>query len=98
MTNLSLARVPVALATTAFKVYPYPGAERAKDKIKYLFRGLLTPKLTQQWFQFLSRPELAVVTEQNPRIFGKLQRPYLHLKLRPAMRLKALTQHYGFVA
>jgi uncharacterized protein VirK/YbjX len=98
MKDLSLLGVPKALLATASAVYPQPGMKRLKDKVKYVFRGLLTPRLTQQWFQFLSAPELAALAQNCPRILTKLQRPYLHIKMQPAMRLKALTEHYSFIS
>src|SRR5258706_14748672 len=91
--NLDLAR---SLLATAPRVYPQPGLNHLKDRIKYCLRGLLTPNETWEWFEFLSQPELAPLLRSHSRILSKLQRPYLHLHLRAKQRLKILKEHFGF--
>jgi hypothetical protein len=94
--TVGLIQLPSALLRTAGIVYPSPGLRRLKDKAKYVGRGLLTPGLTCEWFTLLARPEMGFATHAQPRIYSKLQRPYLHKDLPPAARLAALREHYRF--
>jgi uncharacterized protein VirK/YbjX len=94
--SVGLVQLPSALLRTAGIVYPFPGLRRLKDKAKYVARGLLTPGLTCEWFTLLARPEMGFATHAQPRIYSKLQRPYLHKDLPPAARLAALREHYQF--
>lgn len=85
------------LVRTAGQVYPFAGVRRLKDKSKYVARGLLTPRLTRAWFEILDQPELEPFRRWHPRLFSKLQRPYLHRQLKPAAALAALRAHYEFI-
>jgi uncharacterized protein VirK/YbjX len=89
--------LPKALIATAPRLYPEPGTKRVKDKVKYVLRGLATPRLTREWFQLLHQPGLGALVQSNPRMLSKLQRPYLHRGLRPSQRLQVLKEHYAFV-
>jgi uncharacterized protein len=93
----NLFRLPSALVRTVGKVYPFPGFQRFGDKAKYVARGLLTPQLTCEWFTLLAQPEMEIICRIQPRLFSKLQRPYLHKDLAPSDALAALKSHYGFV-
>jgi len=93
----SVFLVPVALWVTASRAYPFEGSHRLKDKAKYIGRGLLMPRLMHRWFQFLRQPEMLPLVAACPRLYSKLQRPYLHLKLGAKDRLSALSEHYRFV-
>ena len=87
-----------ALYRTAGRVYPDSTWGDVLARMKYCVRGLLAPLPTARWFQILESPALIEVTLSHPRIFSKLQRPYLHRRLGLRDRLKVLTQHYSFVA
>jgi uncharacterized protein VirK/YbjX len=91
---LGLVRVLFAGAT---QMYPQRGLQRAKDRAKFCLRGLAMPLLTRQWFQLLANPTLSVVVRNSPRVLSKLQRPYLHRKLKARERLNVLKEHYRFV-
>ena len=95
---MSTFKMIATLFQSASRVYPDPGMRRAKDKVKYILRGLAMPTLTRQWFQLLARPELSVAVRSYPRLLSKLQRPYLHRKLNADQRLKVLVEHFGFLA
>ena len=95
--ELSLLGLARALFEGASRVYPEKGAQRAKDRAKFCLRGFAMPRLTRQWFQMLAKPELAVAVRNCPRILSKLQRPYLHRKLKPTEQLQILQEHYRFV-
>ena len=95
--SVGLFQLPAALVRTAGIVYPFPGLRRLKDKAKYVARGLVTPGLTCEWFSLLARPEMGFAVRSQPRIYSKLQRPYLHKNLPPAGRLTALREQYNFI-
>ena len=95
--ELSLLGLARALFAGASQVYPQGGLQRAKDRAKFCLRGLTTPQLTRQWFQLLAHPRLAAVVRNSPRVLSKLQRPYLHCRLKPQERLNVLSEHYRFV-
>jgi hypothetical protein len=85
------------LVDTAPLVHRVPTAGGLLKRAKYVARGLAFPKCTGEWFQFLQRPELAVVIQNHPYLYHKLQRPYLTCNLSTRERLEALKEHYGFV-
>ena len=60
-------------------------------------RGLAWPAATAEWFQVLGNPALAAVVRHSPRLYQKLQRPYLTCRLHTAQRLESLRQHYQFI-
>ncbi len=73
-----------------------PGWDWRIKRWKFIGRAALTPGLTRRWFKLLGRAELASLVSQRPRLFGKLQRPYLFRSLGPRRRLQALEAHYTF--
>ena len=85
------------LWSTAPLVHPDPGFRDQLARLKYCVRALRHPRLTLEWFRLLDQPRLRPVTRRHPRLFSKLQRPYLHRRLGPAARLEAMRQHYGFL-
>jgi uncharacterized protein VirK/YbjX len=86
------------LADTARLVHRVPDFSGKLKRAKYVARGLLYPSYTREWFEFLQRPELAIVIRNHPCLYHKLQRPYLNCKLTTRQRLDSLRQHYEFVA
>jgi uncharacterized protein VirK/YbjX len=86
------------LVKSAALVHPDAGMRDAVWRVKYVLRGLARPGLTRKWFFLLQRRELSAVVRTHPHVLSKLQRPYLHRALGPASRLKALQNHYAFVA
>ena len=78
-------------------MHPEPGFRDKLARLKYCVRALQHPRLTQEWFRLLDQSRLRPVTQRHPRLFSKLQRPYLHRRLSPAGRLEAGRQHYGFL-
>ena len=95
---MDLTRLWPQIVARAQKACDRPGWDWRLKRWKFIARAWLTPRLTRRWFAVLDRPELAPLVGQRPRLFGKLQRPYLHRSLRPAGRLKILEDHYEFVA
>ena len=94
--ELSLIQLPEILLTTAAKVHPGHDFTSSKHQLKFLVRGLMTPRLTADWFRLWQTPELSPLAQHHPRILMKLQRPYLHSGLSPKTRWKILRQHYSF--
>jgi uncharacterized protein VirK/YbjX len=66
-------------------------------RAKYVARGLIFSRYTQEWFDFLNRPQMSIVIRHHPYLYHKLQRPYLNCTLSTRQRLDALKQHYSFV-
>jgi uncharacterized protein VirK/YbjX len=81
----------------ARQVHPEPTLAATLSRVKYCVRGLAAPRLTAEWFAFLSLPGLQALAEQYPYIFSKLQRPYLHRRLHARQRLAQLKTHYEFI-
>ena len=73
-----------------------PGWDWRLKRWKFIARAWLTPRLTCRWLAFLERPGLGPLVTARPRLFAKLQRPYLFRSLRPAQRLEVLEAHYEF--
>ena len=86
-----------ALYRTADRVYPESTWGEALYRGKYLVRGILAAGPTLRWFQLLESRDLVGLTLSHPRIFSKLQRPYLHRRLGLRARLAVLEAHYSFV-
>lgn len=85
------------LSRTAGHVHPDPGWGDQLARMKYCARALLTPWRTAAWFKRLEAPELADLVRVHPRLYSKLQRPYLHRRVTVSQRLDLLQEHYGFV-
>ena len=86
------------LADTAPLIHRVPTAGGILKRVKYCLRGLAYPRCTKEWFDLLQTPELAVIVNNHPCLFHKIQRPYLNRSLNTHQRVEALRQHYGFVA
>ena len=86
------------LVKTAPLIHPGRRPRSVLKHAKHIVRGLAFARHSQEWFQILQKPELAVVADNHPYLFQKLQRPYLNRTLKTCQRLAALRQHYHFVA
>ena len=84
------------LSRTAGRVHPDSNLGDRIARMKYCIRGLLAPWRTNAWFAQLRSPELRVLVRTHPRIYSKLQRPYLHRRVTLAQRLRLLQEHYAF--
>ena len=91
---LSLLR---KLRHAAIFIHSGSGLGSGYKRMKYCMRGLIFAASTEEWLQILETPALAVVVRHSPKIFQKLQRPYLTSTLRTHERLATLRQHYQFV-
>lgn len=78
-------------------LYPGSGHQTAIRRWKHVGRSVLYLPWTAEWFRFLDTPNLRVATAARPRVFAKLQRPYLTRRHRVPARLAALKQHYGYI-
>ena len=90
------------LAQVASQIYRdvYRGRRGAKyylSILKFCFRGLCLGSMTADWFSILDQKQLAPLVGAHPRVFGKLQRPYLARPLDKSAQLAALRQHYQFM-
>lgn len=85
------------LYRTADRVYPESTWGELLARGKYCVRGILAAGPTSRWFRLLESPYLVGATHSHPRIFSKLQRPYLHRRLGLRARLAVLEEHYSFV-
>lgn len=73
------------------------GATRLKHRLKFALRSLASPSLTLTWLAtFLSDDTMLAYLRNNPRVAGKLHRPYLRASTPMAERLAALQAHYRF--
>lgn len=85
------------LANTAPLIHRVPTPGGIVKRAKYVARGLVLARPTSEWFDFLQHRELAVIVDNQPALYHKLQRPYLHRALNAQERLEALKQHYSFL-
>ena len=72
----------------------------AKDKIqriKYILRSLIFGNQSTEWFAFLKNPKLEPILSRYPRVYSKLQRPYLNHTFNSHQKLEFLKNHYRFV-
>ena len=86
------------LLATAPLVYPDSRPRWRGHRLKYWVRGLALARSSKEWFNLMQQPALAIVAQQHPYIYCKIQRPYLHRNLNARQRLAVLKQHYHFVA
>ena len=89
--------LPGVLYRTAGRVYPEATWADFFARVKFCVRALSAPIATARWFRQLESPSLVVAAREHPRIYSKLQRPYLHRRLGLRDRLTALTEHYTFL-
>ena len=74
------------------------GSLRARcNRVKFCVRGLVFPRVTAGWLEFLEQPALQVVVQRRPKLIQKLQRPYLTRMLGTAQRREMLEHHYRYV-
>jgi uncharacterized protein VirK/YbjX len=85
------------LRRTARLIHPGSGPRSLYKRAKHCVRGLAWPAATAGWFEFLANPALAGVVRHSPRLYQKLQRPYLTSRLHTPQRLELLRQHYQFI-
>ena len=81
----------------AKQLHPGDNLGARYTRIKFCVRGLVFSGETAAWFKFLEQPALQVVAHGRPKLFQKLQRPYLTRWLRTEQRREMLEHHYRFV-
>lgn len=91
-----LGHFPRELLSNAYKVHDKPGLPGWKHRLKFIARGLASPRLSQDWFDLWQTPGLAPLVQSHPRLLLKLQRPYLMRGLNTRQRWQVLRQHYSF--
>ena len=94
---MTIVKMISTLVKTAPLIHAGTGWASALKRAKYFVRGLLFARQTRAWFAELQTPVMSQLVRQHPYLFHKLQRPYLHRRLRTRHRLAALQQHYSFV-
>jgi uncharacterized protein VirK/YbjX len=85
------------LVRTAPLIHPGHRLGSFYKQAKHCVRGLAFARLSDDWFEILQSPALAVVAGNHPYLFQKLQRPYLNRTLNTGQRFQVLRQHYQFV-
>ena len=85
------------LRSAAALIHPRTSPWCLCKRIKYYARGLAFPAATAEWFKILQNPALAVVVRHSPKLYQKLQRPYLTSHFHTPQRLQSLRHHYQFV-
>jgi uncharacterized protein VirK/YbjX len=86
------------LLATAPRVHPAQFPRPFFNRAKYCLRGLASARDTKAWFALLRTPKLAVIAQNHPYVYCKLQRPYLNRTLDTRQRLETLQHHYRFVS
>lgn len=84
------------LSRTAGRVHPDSTLGDRIARMKYCVRGLLAPWRTNAWFAQLRSPEMRELAQGHPRLYSKLQRPYLHRRVTLTQKLRLLQEHYAF--
>lgn len=78
-------------------LYPGGGHRGVIRRWKLVARSLIQWPWTVAWYRFLEAPRLQVTAAARPRLYTKLQRPYLTRRHGFGARLAALTTHYTWV-
>ncbi|MFM8878405.1 MAG: DUF535 family protein [Verrucomicrobiota bacterium] len=78
-------------------LYPGSGHRSVVRRWKHVVRSLVQWPWTLEWYRTLEHPTLQAATAIRPRLYTKLQRPYLTRRHGFAARLAALETHYAFV-
>jgi uncharacterized protein VirK/YbjX len=73
------------------------GLAGAWMRFKFLVRGLVYGVWMERWLEFLEIPEMRAVARIYPRLYLKVQWPYLNSSYEPARRLEMVQSHYRFV-
>ena len=77
-------------------VYPQRNLKDSLQRAKFCIRALAFPTLTRRWFELLGSSAVALIAQRHPRLYSKLQRPYLHRCLSTRAQLEILQHHYRF--
>jgi len=79
--------------------FGYPPEEHAalRKRAKFLARAIAEPRLTRRWIDRLGRPDALPLGVERPRLWSKLQRPYLRRDWTHSARLAALGGHYDLL-
>lgn len=83
---------------TARLVYAQDTAKDRVQRLKYIIRCLIFASQTREWFEFLENPKFGRLLQRHPRVYSKLQRPYLNHTFTSRQKLELLKSHYRFVA
>ncbi len=95
---MSLPALAAELLRTAPLVYHAPTRKDQLQRVKYFARALFFWRETSEWLALLRAPRFAKLVECRPRVYSRLQRPYLTCQLTTAQKMAALRAHYAFVA
>jgi uncharacterized protein VirK/YbjX len=73
------------------------GIGGAWQKFKFVGRGLAYGRWMAPWLEYLDSPAMKTVTQVHPRLYLKVQWPYINSSWDAARRLELLRQHFDFV-
>jgi uncharacterized protein VirK/YbjX len=73
------------------------GSYRKWPHFKFVARGLLYGRWMRPWLQFLEAEPMLSVARQNPRLYLKVQWPYLNRNYGAQKRLEIMRCHYRFL-
>jgi uncharacterized protein VirK/YbjX len=93
----SLVAFYEAVCRTSLTVYSGKSWRQKYHRIKYLIRCFLFFKQTKEWIRMLQSPSFDPLRIQNPRLYLKLQRPYLMRGLGVDEKFKCLRCHFDFL-
>ncbi|MEY2598624.1 MAG: hypothetical protein RLZZ142_883, partial [Verrucomicrobiota bacterium] len=85
------------LLRTAHLVYPEPTRHNKLNRLKYLLRGLLLAPSSLALLEILAAPKLRPLLAARPRVYSRLQWPYLDVRFRTESKLAALRAHHTFL-
>lgn len=85
------------LFRTGREIYPSSRPGNWRRRSKYLLRGALLAPWTSTWLQFISRPVFAPAVAARPRLYAKIQRPYLSSRFAVPARVRLLVDHYRWL-
>ncbi len=86
-----------SLHRVARSVYPKKTWDSRGQRLLFLLRHLVQYANSRRWIEYLSRPGMAAVADQNPSLYRKSIRPYVSKNWPGFVKVDAMIHHYEFL-
>ena len=90
-------RLKGKLSGVALRVIPEKNSKGSWLRFKFQARALMYGIWMEPWLNFLDGPSMRPLAEAHPKLYLKIQWPYINRSYRATKRLEIIQNHYRFV-